>query len=453
MAENNEGGEHPRTPNVKSWGVGSAGAPKGTSYRGRNRVGKNSGRGRQQHQGGRGHELTVETPAPMHLSKTTSDLQTDPLYLEANFPLPSDELREISKKSSLTPGADGFMALAKQTYDHICSRSSHYKRTIPESAHTYFLGMTLIYRFLKLHSLNQYPLDYDEAMFVDQFEKGDYKVPAIFAKYLAGLGNTQLPSGVKQWFRYNKPTLLASGKFVPGFFGKISENPGLYASYPSSGVLVTRIQADVKYTKASPRTRTDEWDLPEPFADKDHPINENCIGYSRAVLLSNEQLQFINNKGIGSDDVGSSNNVVVFNITLMNGVAAHLTEVHGLRLEAISQMSQGSQGQLVTAEIQVPHSNAQRHAYRAFASHRIAGPVAQLGSAFLYRLNKDVDPRVLRHITPTTFSPTEEIPDLYIASLRSNMDGDPKLVLYDYESTDYFSHLALEPYVKADMNV
>jgi len=385
----------------------------------------------------------------MHLSKTTSELRNDPLYDEAFFPSPSDELREISKSSFITPGADGFMKLAKHTYEVICARSQNYRRTVPESAHTYYLGITLIYRFLKLHSGNQNSLTYDEASFIDQFEKGDYKVPASFEKYLAGFGNTQLPSGVKQWFKMNKPTLLASDLGVPGFFGKISEKPGKYASYLSSGVLISRIQNDLRYTSDRGRVRTDSWDLPAPFAYQNRALNKNCLGYAPSVALSTEQTQFIVNREIEQNNVRSSNASIAFCVPLMNAVSAYLNEVRGLKLFDVPKSLMGSQGQLITVLVE----DALRQQYRAYASHRIVGSLAKLGSTFMYKVKKvDVEGINLLDMVPNDF-PADNPPEAeYLASvMECSVGWDAKLEVYDYESTSFNTDIRLKSVVQADM--
>lgn len=418
------------------------------NFRGR---GRGNGRKNQNQKPFQKADKPQGVPEPLHLSKTSSELKNDPLYDEAFFPSPSDELREISKESEIFPGAEGLIPLVNEIYLDVCARSHNYKRNVSLSAHTYYFGTILYARMLSLQRANKRMLSFDEEQFAVQImEQGGFTVPQSFQRYLAGFGNTSLPSGVKQWFNMNKPELDEANGLL-GYFGPIGIFPGAYASYPCPGVLAQRIMEDLRFTVE----RNDpDWDLPPQFLLEDCPINQNCIGYARAVALTGDQVQFFGTKHIVHDEFRSVNNSLPVNPQLLNGVQKFLSEVPGLKLMPTPTNDVGSQGQLVTVKVSDFTRRHERMLYVAKAPLRINGSIAFLGSSYLYKFRKsDYNDLDVLHLYPNNFDhPDAQIPDEYHPSFVLNdQDLDQKLDHYDYESTPFMLPLRMKHVTSFDI--
>lgn len=394
-----------------------------------------------------------EVPKPQHLSKTSSELKNDPLYEEAFFPGPSDELREISHEKKIFPSCDGLMALVEELYLEMTARSFNYKRNVSLAAHSYYFAVLTYARILHLHIMNKRPVIYDEDQFVEQImERGNFDVPSSFAKYLAGYGNTTLPSGVKQWFTLNKPTLGNPQQGIQGYFGPIEINPGAYASYPCIAVFAQRIMEDLRFTA---NQGNPDWDLPAQFAFAQHPINANCIGYQPAVRLGQDQVSFLATKGITNNDFGTNNDSIALNLTLLNGVQKFMNEIPGLRALPCPTNETGSQGQLVSVVVEHFNRVRDRNSYVAKAPLKIVGSIAYLGSSFLYKLRKDgLTFGQIRNLLPNDFQAGVNPPAAYRDSVcLNNQDIDEKLDVYDYESTPFQLPLRMKSITSKDVTV
>lgn len=434
-----------------------------------------SDRGGQRNRGGRGGrkpnrpppshpgfqtvdpEKKSDFPKPQHLSKTSSELKNDPLYDEAFFPSPSEELREISKESIIYPSCDGLMSLLEDLYLQMSAHSHNYKRNVPISAHNYYFAVLTYARLLHLVKLNKRALTYGESQFVQQImENGEFEVTPAFQKYLSGFGSTNLPCGTKQWFSMHKPTLYsADDGVIAGYFGNIENNPGAYASYPCLAVFAQRIMEDMRYTLNLPQDRDEpaEWDLPDQFAYPKRPINRNCIGYMPAVRLSGDQSQFYATKNVTPTDFGSQNTELPFNVLIMNGVQKFIRENHGLQTVPIPLSESGSQGQLVTALVTNFGKHPMQHTFVAKAPLQIVGSIAYLGSSFLYKFKKDgIEIDDQRHLWPNDFDIAELPPRVYRTHfVRNSVGMDAKLDVYDYESTPFLLGLRLKHITSKDV--
>jgi len=471
MSAHRRSEDHPRNPNPRTWGIqqssNSGEVPQGFSqnqgFMPEAPAVQSRGRGRRRGRGGfrpRNVEPVQDRPEPVvsggvpppkHLSKTSSEIKNDPLYLEAFFPSPSDELREISKESSIYPGLEGLVPLVKQSYEQLSARSPHFRKNISESVYAYYVNLAAYARLLFLTKENLDHVTYDERQFLEQYLSGKFTLPKSIERYLAGLGNTQLPSGAKQWFRIHKPRLTPSEAGIAGYFGSILENPGSYASYPSPGVAAQRILEDLRFTRE--HGGDEIWDLPEAFCDDGHPLNPNAIGYQPATRLTREQIQFIELKGVDQGEFGSVNEAIPMNVQILNGVSTYLAEIRGAKLVEFPTNVEGSQAQLITARVSSVRVDLGRSLLKVFAPLRIVGPIAYLGGTFTYKFRKtDLSTQERRLLLPTTYAMGAVIPPDYVVSFERNSIGlDPKLDQYDYESTEFNPTLRLKSITALDL--
>lgn len=81
-----------------------------------------------------------EHPTGSHLSKTTSTLKNDPLYLEAFFPSPSEEMRPMAEEVNHYTGLDGLTPLINETYEYFCAHNLNFKRSVSLSTYAYYIA-------------------------------------------------------------------------------------------------------------------------------------------------------------------------------------------------------------------------------------------------------------------------------------------------------------------------
>lgn len=140
-------------------------------------------------------------PTGQHLSKTNSELKNDPLYLEAFFPSPTEELVPIAEELNHFPGFDGLTTLINETYESFSSHSLNFKRSVPLSAYAYHLAVLTWARVLYVKRLNKYKVTTDEIEFVDMiYNQGNFILPKTLTIYLSGFGNFTIPSSTESKF-------------------------------------------------------------------------------------------------------------------------------------------------------------------------------------------------------------------------------------------------------------
>lgn len=142
------------------------------------------------------------------------------------------------------------------------SASPSFAKTVPRSAYDYYVAVIVAYRLLLLHQKSGGDLSLGEINFLSQIENASFSVPKSVSLFLSGMGGTNAPKSRELEFGLIKPTLV-TGEIhfdengiiqIPGYFGPIIQNLGLYAAYPSTGVYAQAIAMDLLRTK-SPSTK------------------------------------------------------------------------------------------------------------------------------------------------------------------------------------------------------
>lgn len=385
-----------------------------------------------------------EMPSPSHLSKTESQLKNDPLYEEAFFPSPLEEMRPISKEVRFYPGSDGFPQLSSEIYSMI-AQDYNYKRNVPECAHEYYLGILLHARLLELHESNQGRLTFDQSVFLNAVKTGKYMMPLSFHRYLASFGNFDLPSGKDQLFALRDTRQVDDPDTeLSGYFGSIMDHAGLYTSYVCPAILARKIQECLRFTRQGVNP---DWNLPVIFsyidADGDSlPLNSKCLGYSPAVNLSRDHVQLLSHANI-TENVFECYAEVPFHPGLMNAVASYMQSVRNIELVGMPTSINGSQGQIVSVT-SLPGRIEKLYPQSAY---QVVGSLAYLGAGYQYLKIKSDD----SIHWPNTF-PRGLLPDQnYRESIQWNQRNiDPKILLFDYSGVEFDPHIRSREIVSRD---
>lgn len=343
-------------------------------------------------------------PTGQHLSKTNSELKNDPLYLEAFFPSPTEELVPIAEELNHYPGLDGLTTLINETYESFSSHSLNFKRSIPVSVYAYYISVLSWARILHIKRLNKYKLTTNEIEFVDMiYQQGNFLLPKTLTIYLSGFGNFNIPSGTESKFNTK---YYAYGE--NGYFEDFDSLYYLSTSYPCMSVYAERVMRDLAYT-ADNRIGTN-WNP----NDLEHEWNTRCLGYSPAVRLSDMQIAVLQRAVVASDTFPSDCEGLLVNIRLMNIVQKYLAEIPSFETGPIPANLTGSLGQFV---IQTPVSTPSQISFSddigsiSFSSQSplsCPGSVFYLGGSFLYRVDSKLSVARSKFFFPFTISiPTQ----------------------------------------------
>lgn len=170
-----------------------------------------------------------EEPLPS-LSKTTSQLTNDPLYLESFMNELGTEIRRAPQVSEVHSGHFGFPRLVEEDYKSATARSHIYGINVSESMHAYYVGMNLYARMLEILPKTGNILTVGETDFCTQMQCEPYSVTKAVEQYASGIGNITIPNSADCDFVYDKPDLVP-GENIVEFFGPIQANAVDYASY------------------------------------------------------------------------------------------------------------------------------------------------------------------------------------------------------------------------------
>jgi len=350
-------------------------------------------------------EKHTDMPQGQYLSKTTSELKNDPLYMEAFFPLPSEELCPVAEELNHFPGFDGLTGLINESYNNFCAHSLNFKRSVSPATYYYYVAVLSWARVLYLKRLNKYKLTTSELEFVDMiYEQGNYILPKSVTIYLSGFGNFNIPSGVESKFNTKPYTYGLLGYFK-------SFDTALYlCSYPNISICAERIMRDLAYTENN--ELGEEWSPNEV----EHEWNSRCIGYAPSIDIPVMQQQILNSAGVRSDNFPSDCNELLVNIRLMNAVQKYLSEIPSLESGPIPTNLTGSQGQFIIEEAIDSASTmmaADEISSISFVSKSplaCPGSLSYLGGTFLYRVDKVLTPARRRFFFPYTVTePTVEL--------------------------------------------
>lgn len=341
-------------------------------------------------------------PTGQHLSKTTSELKNDPLYLEAFFPNPSEELRPIAEELNHFSGFDGLPLLVNETYENFSAHNLNFKRSVSLSAYNYYITVLTWARALWLKKQNRYRLTTNELEFVDMiYSQGNYTLPKTISIYLSGFGNFNIPSGPESKFNLKEYTYDENG-----YFENFDRLFYLCTSYPNISIAAERIMRDLMFT-ANPDVG-EEWSPNE----LEHEWNNRCIGYHNSVTLQSMQQQVLDRAGIRADNFPTDLNEMLVNVRLLNSVQKYLLEIASLESSPIPTNITGSQGQFI-----IENTEANAHQMNAaddigsvtFVSEApliCPGSLSYLGGSFLYRVNKSLTPSRAKFFFPYVVDPT-----------------------------------------------
>lgn len=334
-------------------------------------------------------------PVGQHLSKTSSDLKNDPLYLESFFPTPSEELVPVAEELNHYTGLHGLTPLINESYENFSAHSLNFKRSVPVSAYAYYISVFSWARLLQVKKLNKYRLSTEEREFLDViYDQGNFILPKSLSIYLSGIGNFKLPSGVDTKFDL-KPYEYNDH----GYFENMEDN-FISSFYPCISIYAQRITEDLRVT-ADPAANV-TW-RPNAIVQA---WNNRCLGYSPAVRLQSMQKAIYDNAGITADLFPSDCEVFRINIRLLNAVQKYLSEIPSLESGPVPDSATGSQGQLITEVPEISriqdYDNIGACNYTSKSPLSVPGPVSYLSGSFLYRIDFDLTAARSRWFFPYT---------------------------------------------------
>nr|UQE85430.1 putative capsid protein [Krahall insect-associated virus 1] len=397
-------------------------------------------------------------PQGQYLSKTATPLSNDPLSEKAYFSAPGSAFLPVATRERIASGTTILPALQDEVYTKLCAVSPMYSKTVPKCGHDYYIAVLTYYRLLKLHMKTGGTLTSSESGFVYQMDDAGFTTVKSHALFLAGLGDTKIPSSRETYFLFIKPQ-LAAGRIrlggreynIPGYFGPIENYLGAYAGYPCLGVYAQRILQDLWRVE---HPQDVDWDLPDELAFDGHAVNPNCLGYEPATRLSSEQQAFLRGCGIGLRDFHFENADLPIHFELLVGIHMKLGGTK-VGLHPISDLRMGSVGQ-VPVEVVASQltTRAVRATYRAETSVELPATEGYLGSTFLYNINKCEHPEFIKSLMPVFYprtefiglQPRERLNSLYIATTGL-------VKLRGFETNDFSPTLRLEGVVQLDSAV
>lgn len=398
-------------------------------------------------------------PQGQFLSKTSTELSNDPLSEKAFFPSQGTSFSPVARQERIYPGATVLPAIQDQTYVTLAAVNPSYGKTVPKCAHDYYMAVMVTYRLLKLQSLSGSGITPDEQAFLTAIESVSFTVPKMSSLFIAGFGDTMIPSGRKLWFSYAKPVLqsgvveLGEEQYeIPGYFGPIVENLGAYAGYPCLGVYAQRILQDLWRVQ---HAQDVEWDLPEPFRLANKPINRNCLGYVPAARLSNEQLAFLVDNRMTLGTFASENPEIPLFSGLLAAVHVKMSQSR-IALHPISQLLSGSVGQIPVEVVATQSTNlAITASYYGKTSSEMPTAEGYLGTTFLYNVRKESsDLRVVKSLMPITYRVNDAVTPNALLSLNDLYLRSTGLIKQEgFETVAFSSPLRLAEAAKTETSL
>lgn len=360
-------------------------------------------------------------PVGRHLSTVPSELNNDPLSQKSYFPGPSQEFKEIAQREKIFSSCTALPLICEESYTNISTNSPTFGKTTPRSAYDYYVAVLTYHRLLHLHFKNGGNLTLGELNFIQHMENNNFTVPKSLHLYLSGFGNCKAPKSRELRFTFLKPTLNADifglgghDIYVPGFFGPILANLGLYSGYPCLAVYVFKILHDLYRTEH--REHPPIWNLPV-LSRSTFPLNSNCLGYRLNEPLSLEHRMFYENANFTLRNAEFSNDQLPINNELLTAV--HIKLCHSkMTLYPSPSSTLGSVGQLCRQSIvnQTTHRCVTAH-FVGESAFEMPSSEGWFSSSFLYNVEKTYRDAVVLSICPITFPEQTVLPDHRIQNL------------------------------------
>lgn len=241
-------------------------------------------------------------PKPQHLSKTSSPLQNDPLWLEA-FSIEGDKgFTEEAGVKKFAVSTDGFTSLVRRTYHVTCAADKEFSRNVSPAMYEYYNTQHFWARTAAIRE-HRGMANEDERRIVRYLQSSEYIVHEPINIYLRGIGDFDDPSGTQHRFELLRLPGNQRHEGVPGFFGRVSANTHyLYESLPSPGVAAKRLQQDYAFT-LNPALNP-VWDLPDAVRPEEQAINQPQAAEAENALVPPAQQQLdVDPAAQNADDV------------------------------------------------------------------------------------------------------------------------------------------------------
>lgn len=98
----------------------------------------------------------VPRPPGQHLSKASSEVKNDPLWIEAFAPYSAEEMVPIAEKVNHFVGFEGLTNLTAESYLQICAHNKNFRESVAESVYAYYIATLTWNRALHLQIVSDY---------------------------------------------------------------------------------------------------------------------------------------------------------------------------------------------------------------------------------------------------------------------------------------------------------
>lgn len=384
-------------------------------------------------------------PRPTHLATTSTPERNDPLWVNS---LAGSELQPMPNNEYVHSGCEALPTIISVMHASCVASSSGYARRVPESALAYYSACVTYARMLRLHMENGLNVSADEERFVEQVYSLNLEVPMLLAHYLAGFGNTRVPSGRDIRFRLRPRAYRPVVDVVSGWFGPVSaETQPLYQNYPCLAVFASRILVDVQEGDEFNR----RWNIPPAMRPEDGDgtfPTQSMLGYAWRVRLSEQQRQFLHLQDIYYEDpFPSVNPTLPLSVNLLLAVQNELNALASLKRSILPTSIVGSQAQLGLVRVENELAPITEKTSILETSYRMPQEITFSASAFTYRVAHNVE-----RLTPESDAPWV-IWRLPQGELRSRMsevgnslrENEPEFIqLAEFHTTPYLLKARLE---------
>ncbi|KAL9689412.1 hypothetical protein QQ045_009797 [Rhodiola kirilowii] len=329
----------------------------------------------------------VEAPRPRHLATVGTPERNDPLWTTG---LAGVELRPMPNVEYIYPGAEALPQVINVIHATCTSASTSYNLRVPECALAYYCAVATYTRMLRLQAANSLPVTTDEERFVEQVDSLQLEVPLLLAHYLAGFGNTRVPSGRNIRFRMLARPEYVSTDNVSGWFGRVSQQTqALYQNYPCLAVFASRLLAEVD-EQADRR-----WTLPlevVPAEGGGLGASPSLLGYTVKRPVPRGHVGFLEETGIAPDEpFETSNSSLPLNISLLIAVQNELSTIQNFKLSPMPTIQLGSQAQLGLITIEDELTPIADKPAVLECTYEMPNEISFSASAFCYRVNHALD--------------------------------------------------------------
>ena len=389
-------------------------------------------------------------PRPMHLATESTPDRNDPLWTTG---LGGAELQPMPNTEYVYSTFEALPRVTSVLHTAYVTASSAYSRRITESAMAYYCACASWYRALSLQHQNSLLLTTDEERFVEQYSALQLEIPMLLAHYLAGFGNTRVPSGRDIRFRMpDRPDYIHTDN-VRGWFGRVDEDTQeWYSQYPCLAVYAARLQAEV----ASQWTRS--WQLPaeiRPNLLGGVGPSTAFIGYGRGARPSRAQIAYLEGLGvIEGEPFVSVNGTFPLNVELLMAIQGELRQVDKLKLSRVPSGIVGSQAQLGRVVIEDELAPLADKAAVLETPYRLPNELSFPASAFCYRVFHDYESWTPQQTAPwCIWTYTPDGVDVFggmIAEVNTLRDHEPKFLnISEFRTTPYLLRARLEALERA----